>query len=108
MAVTREQFWEITSNSRIEAEYMVDEKLKYLQTADVDTLRAIMHEYRFFIKYYINDLGILLGDDRAGAGANRRKYEKQSRAEGQTTKRRDDSRFVRERRQRQGRGQRLD
>lgn len=60
MAVTREQFWEITSNSRIEAEYMVDEKLKYLQTADVDTLRAIMHEYRFFIKYYINDLGILL------------------------------------------------
>lgn len=58
--VTRNGFWELTSSSRIEAEYMVDEKLKYLQTATPETLRRIFHEYRFFIKYYINDLGILL------------------------------------------------
>lgn len=58
--VTREEFWELTSSNRIEAEYMVDAKLNYLQTADLQTLRRIFHEYRFFIKYYINDLGILL------------------------------------------------
>ena len=58
--VTRDQFWSLTNSSRIEAEYMVDDKLKYLQSASPETLRRIFHEYRFFIKYYINDLGILL------------------------------------------------
>ncbi len=60
IVINREQFWELTSSSRIEAEYMVDRKLEYLQTATPDMLREIFHEYRFFIKYYINDLGILL------------------------------------------------
>lgn len=58
--ITRDQFWNLTSSSRIEAEYMVDDKLKYLQSASPEALRRIFHEYRFFIKYYINDLGILL------------------------------------------------
>ena len=58
--VTRDEFWEVTSTSRIKAEYMADDKLKYLQSATPETLRRIFHEYRFFIKYYINDLGILL------------------------------------------------
>jgi hypothetical protein len=58
--VTRDEFWKVTDSSRIEAEYMVDDKLKYLQSAPPETLRRIFHEYRFFIKYYINDLGILL------------------------------------------------
>ena len=58
--VTRDQFWDLTNSTRIEAEYMVDDKLKYLQSASPETLRRILREYRFFIKYYINDLGILL------------------------------------------------
>ena len=58
--ITREEFWRITSSSRIEAEYMVDDKLNYLQSAPPDILRRIFHEYRFFIQYYINDLGLLL------------------------------------------------
>lgn len=58
--LTREEFWERTSTDRLDAEYMVDEKLKYLQSATPQTLCQIFHEYRFFIKYYINDLGLLL------------------------------------------------
>lgn len=53
--VIRDEFWKATNSSRIEAEYMVDDKLKYLQFASHETLQRIFHEYQFFI----NDLGIL-------------------------------------------------
>jgi hypothetical protein len=34
--------------------------LDYLETASVDVLIDIFHEYRFFIKYFISDLGLLI------------------------------------------------
>lgn len=58
--MSREEFWNMTSTERWEAEYEIDRNLAYLETASIETLRTIFHEYRFFIKYYINDLGLLL------------------------------------------------
>lgn len=55
----KNEFWDMTSRERLHAEYDVDEKLAYLQTASIETLRTVFHEYRFFIKYFINDLGLL-------------------------------------------------
>lgn len=57
---TREFFWEITDTARLEAEYDADNKLGYLETASIDVLINIFHEYRFFIKYFISDLGLLM------------------------------------------------
>ncbi len=57
---SRQFFWEITDTAKLEAEYDADHKLGYLETASVDVLINIFHEYRFFIKYFISDLGLLM------------------------------------------------
>jgi len=57
---SRQFFWEITDTAKLEAEYDADQKLSYLETASVDVLINIFHEYRFFIKYFISDLGLLM------------------------------------------------
>lgn len=57
---TRQDFWDLTDTERLTAEYDANDKLKYLETASIDVLIDIFHEYRFFIKYFISDLGILL------------------------------------------------
>lgn len=57
---SRQFFWEITDTAKLEAEYDADHKLSYLETASVDVLINIFHEYRFFIKYFISDLGLLM------------------------------------------------
>ena len=58
--MTREEFWKMTSTEIWEAEFKINKNLEYLETASLDTLKTIFREYRFFIKYYINDLGLLL------------------------------------------------
>ncbi len=57
---SRKMFWDLTDAAKLEAEYDADDKLSYLETASVDVLINIFHEYRFFIKYFISDLGILM------------------------------------------------
>ncbi len=57
---SRQIFWDLTDASKLQAEYDADDKLSYLETASLDVLIKIFHEYRFFIKYFISDLGILM------------------------------------------------
>ena len=57
---TADQFWQLVDHAKVIAEYDADHKLDYLRTASLETLRFVFHEYRFFIKYFINDLGSLI------------------------------------------------
>jgi len=56
---TATEFWEITDSAKLEAEYDAANYVAYLETAPISALIHIFHEYRFFIKYFISDLGIL-------------------------------------------------
>ena len=57
---TPEDFWKLTDHARLLAEFSADEQLNFLTTASREDLVDIFHDYRFFIKYFINDLGILM------------------------------------------------
>ena len=56
---TTKEFWELTDSAKLEAEYAATNYVAYLETAPISALVHIFHEYRFFIKYFISDLGIL-------------------------------------------------
>ncbi|NEO87695.1 MAG: iron-containing redox enzyme family protein [Spirulina sp. SIO3F2] len=57
---TPEDFWLYTNAARLEANYSATDYVSYLQFASIQTLINIFHEYRFFIQYFINDLGLLM------------------------------------------------
>ncbi len=57
---TIEDFWLYTDSARLETTYSATEYVDYLQAAPIATLSDIFHEYRFFIRYFISDLGILM------------------------------------------------
>ena len=57
---TPEDFWKYTDRARLEASYSAATYVTYLQSAPVKTLIDIFHEYRFFIQYFISDLGLLI------------------------------------------------
>ena len=57
---TPAEFWTYTDAARLEANYSATTYVNYLQAAPISTLIEIFHEYRFFIKYFISDLGILM------------------------------------------------
>ena len=56
---TASEFWQLTDSARLEAEYAASNYVTYLERAPISELIHIFHEYRFFIKYFISDLGIL-------------------------------------------------
>jgi hypothetical protein len=58
--MTREEFWKMADSARTKEEYLVDQKLQYLQTASIETLRQVFVQYRFFTIYYIADLALLI------------------------------------------------
>lgn len=58
--ITRDDFWIIADDTRLETEYLVDEKLHYLQVASLDTLQNICLQYRYFIKEYPDNLSVLV------------------------------------------------
>lgn len=58
--VTREEFWTIADDARLETEYLADEKLHYLQNASLETLQRICLQYRYFTKEFPDNLGILV------------------------------------------------
>jgi hypothetical protein len=58
--MTSDDFWKITEAKRVETETNTDPRFECLQTANLDVLRKIMLQYRFFTKYYITDLGLLV------------------------------------------------
>jgi hypothetical protein len=55
-----ESFWELTNITKIKESYKIDTNLKYLKFAPMDVLRRIFVQYRFFTRYYITDLAILI------------------------------------------------
>jgi hypothetical protein len=58
--LTPASFWSIADTEKMAAEYQVDENLRFLQTASIETLRRIFVQYRFFTIYYISDLALLV------------------------------------------------
>ncbi|MBE9033558.1 iron-containing redox enzyme family protein [aff. Roholtiella sp. LEGE 12411] len=64
--ITREQFWLMTDQARLEAEYMVDEKLEYLQNVPLEVLQEICLQYRYFTESYPDTLGILISKTPPG------------------------------------------
>lgn len=58
--MTLEQFWQLASDTRLETEYLTDQKLQYLQSAPLDVLQQICLQYRYFVRDYPNNLSILV------------------------------------------------
>jgi len=58
--MTPEEFWNITDTIKLATEARADERLRALDTAPVDEVRRVTRAYRYFPKYYISDLGLLL------------------------------------------------
>jgi len=58
--MTSEDFWRITEAKRVGTEMNIAPRFQLLRTANVEVLRKIMLQYRFFTKYYITDLGVLV------------------------------------------------
>ncbi|MBO3461072.1 iron-containing redox enzyme family protein [Aetokthonos hydrillicola Thurmond2011] len=58
--ISRDEFWMMADEARLETEYLADEKLHYLQRASLETLQRICLQYRYFTKEFPNNLGILI------------------------------------------------
>ncbi len=58
--MTLEKFWELANDTRLETEYLSDQKLQYLQTAPLDVLQQICLQYRYFVRDYPNNLSLLV------------------------------------------------
>ncbi len=55
-----DSFWSLADETRLETEYRVDKKLKFLQTASRESLQSICLQYRYFTKYFPDNLAVLL------------------------------------------------
>ena len=53
-------FWSLADETRLETEYRVDKKLKFLQTASLESLQKICLQYRYFTKEFPDNLAVLL------------------------------------------------
>lgn len=58
--MTLEEFWQVADDTRLETEYLTDQKLQYLQSASLDVLQQICLQYRYFVRDYPNNLSILI------------------------------------------------
>ena len=54
------EFWKIAEYEQMQAEYTVQDKVQYLQSASLEQLRKVFIQYRYFTKYYGSDLGLLI------------------------------------------------
>jgi hypothetical protein len=52
--MTLEGFWQVADDTRLETEYLTDQKLQYLQSASLDVLQQICLQYRYFVRDYPN------------------------------------------------------
>ena len=57
---TVSEFWKIAEYEQMQAEYTVQDKVQYLQSASLEQLRKVFIQYRYFTKYYGSDLGLLI------------------------------------------------
>lgn len=58
--ITRDDFWVIADEARLETEYAADKKLHYLQNVSLETLQNICLQYRYFTKDFPDNLGVLV------------------------------------------------
>ncbi len=54
------EFWKMADYDRLQHEYMVDAKVRYIGEAPLDSLQNIFLQYRYFTQYYGSDLGLLI------------------------------------------------
>ena len=59
-------FWNIADETRLETEYKVDKKLKFLQHASHEALQDICLQYRYFTKDFPDNLAVLLAKTPQG------------------------------------------
>ena len=59
-------FWNIADETRLETEYKVDKKLKFLQNASHEALQNICLQYRYFTKDFPDNLAVLLAKTPQG------------------------------------------
>lgn len=59
--LTGKEFWELTNRNRTVTGYEADKNLTFIRIANMATLRDICIQYRFFTKYFADDLASLVG-----------------------------------------------
>lgn len=64
--ITLEQFWKLADDTRLETEYLTDQKLQYLEDAPLEVLQQICLQYRYFVRDYPNNVSILISKSPYG------------------------------------------
>jgi hypothetical protein len=54
------EFWKMADYDRLQCEYMVDARVRYVAAAPLDALQNIFLQYRYFTQAYGSDLGLLI------------------------------------------------
>lgn len=57
---TLKEFWSMADETRWEAQYEADKRLKYLQNAPLEVVQEVCRQYRYFPKEFPYNLGILV------------------------------------------------
>lgn len=60
LPTTMAGFWELAGNAQSTAKHLVDGNVQSVGHADLDRLRSVLIQYRWFTSYYSGDLAILL------------------------------------------------
>ena len=60
MPATMAEFWEFSRAAWSTAQHLVDRNVESLQHADLDQLRSVLIQYRWFTHYYSGDLAVLI------------------------------------------------
>jgi hypothetical protein len=53
-------FWALADSTRVQMEYIADQRLKWMQNAPLTSVQRVLSQYRFFTIYYISDLALLV------------------------------------------------
>lgn len=59
-SIGKSSFWELADETRLQTEYIADERLRWLQVASLPSLQRVFAQYRFFTISYISDLALLV------------------------------------------------
>ncbi|MGZ3461518.1 MAG: hypothetical protein ACXU86_23760, partial [Archangium sp.] len=58
--MTVQEFWAEADKARLGTEQKAQAKMQHLQSAPIEALRRVLHQYRYFTIYYIRDMALLL------------------------------------------------
>lgn len=60
LPTTIAEFWELASNARSTTKHLLDADVQSLEHANIDRLRSVLIQYRWFTSYFTGDLAILI------------------------------------------------